>query len=117
MPINSTGGFSGLSYGAFPLTDYVDYPYFYTGSEGEMVMYTPCNGARVSSCSHPRCEMAEANATTGDQWWWNISTTYASMEAILKVNRLGQIAAGGNSTGAPLIIPHRHTRTTFNDDN
>ncbi|HTS19894.1 MAG TPA: polysaccharide lyase family 7 protein [Verrucomicrobiae bacterium] len=44
--------------------------YFYTGSDGSMVFWSPDNGARTSNSEHPRSELREQlNPTNGNLNW------------------------------------------------
>lgn len=68
LPIDVTGSFTGKAAEVKTLTDYVHGTYFYTGSDGAMVLAAPVEGATTGGSIYARSELREMNGTANAEW-------------------------------------------------
>jgi hypothetical protein len=68
LPVNSQGALSGKAAEVKTLTGYVHGEYFYTGSDGAMVLGAPVNGATTGGSLYARSELREMNGTANAEW-------------------------------------------------
>ena len=98
LPVDSTGGMTvGGALEVKSLTNYSNSPYFYTASDGAMVLFGPDFGATTSTTvPRARCELREylSSSSTGD-WQLQLGTTH-TMNVTLKVNKVPTLAGATN---------------------
>jgi hypothetical protein len=68
LPIDTRGSFSGKAAEVKTLTSYVHQDYFYTGSDGAMVLAAPVDGATTGGSIYARSELREMNGTANAEW-------------------------------------------------
>jgi len=67
LPVDSSGGFSGAYSEVWDLDSYVS-PYFYTGSDGALVLTAPVEGVTTSGSSYARTELREIDGSSNAAW-------------------------------------------------
>lgn len=68
LPIDVQGYFAGTAAEVKILTNYVHKDYFYTGSDGAMVLAAPVDGATTGGSIYARSELREMNGTAIAEW-------------------------------------------------
>jgi Ca2+-binding RTX toxin-like protein len=68
LPIDVQGYFAGTAAEVKTLTNYVHKDYFYTGSDGAMVLAAPVDGATTGGSIYARSELREMNGTAIAEW-------------------------------------------------
>jgi Ca2+-binding RTX toxin-like protein len=67
LPVDSSGGFSGSYTEVWNLDTYVS-PYFYTGSDGALVLTAPVEGVTTGGSSYARTELREVDGSSNAEW-------------------------------------------------
>lgn len=67
LPVDSSGGFSGSYTEVWDLDTYTS-PYFYTGSDGALVLTAPVEGVTTSGSSYARTELREIDGSSNAEW-------------------------------------------------
>jgi hypothetical protein len=87
--------------------------YFYTGSDGATVFWTPVNGTKTPGSTYPRTELRETKSD-GSEYNWKVTDGTATLRATLAINQVpstGNVVVGqihdngsGGVKNQPLIM-------------
>jgi Ca2+-binding RTX toxin-like protein len=91
IPVNPSGGVTGLAETVLSLTDYSS-PYFYANADGSMTFMSPVVGATTENTYGARSELRELNPN-GSIAAWNLAEG-GTMSATLAVNSLPILTTG-----------------------
>jgi hypothetical protein len=99
LPVDSSGGTTGVSASvttAQLVAGYTNALYFYTGSDGAMVFWSPVTGATTSGSDYSRCELRE-ELSPGDTSvnWIGYGTHILDVQCkVLQVPSTGKVIIG-----------------------
>jgi hypothetical protein len=112
LPVDSSGGTNGAPVVISPTqlaSGYTNAAFFYTGTDGAMVLQCPALGATTSGSSNPRTELREMLNTNDNSVDWTAKGV-SSLTGQCKVNAIaigGEVAIGqvhGYNVNLPLVI-------------